>query len=226
MALIIGVTGAIATGKSLVCRTLEELGAIHCNADTLVHQLYAPGTPGFSRVVEAFGPEVVAADGTVDRRVLGGKVFGKPEEMAKLTRAMGDIGATIHAVVDDWRASLPEDASAVLEAVNMIEPGYSAWLDHTWLVVAKPETMLRRLMQRNGLNEIEARQRLSSQRPWIERAPAADFVLHNDGDLASTVGQVKDEFERIRELNQRGDVPVSRYHGWRAAQPARPSRSS
>jgi len=77
--LIIGVTGAIATGKSLVCQTLEELGAVHCNADTLVHQLYAPGTPGFERVVAAFGPDVVAADGAIDRRLLGGKVFGRPE---------------------------------------------------------------------------------------------------------------------------------------------------
>jgi dephospho-CoA kinase len=219
MALILGVTGAIATGKSLVCRTVEELGAVHGNADTLVHQLYAPGTAGFDRVVAAFGPDVVAADGTVDRRVLGSKVFGKPEEMAKLTRAMGDIGGLIHSVVDGWRATLPEDGAAVLEAVNMIEPGYSAWLDQTWLVVAEPETMVRRLMQRNGLGEPEAHQRLASQRPWTEREPAADFVIHNDGEIEETVRRVREEFERVRALKQRGALPASRWHAWHAEHP-------
>lgn len=221
MALILGVTGAIATGKSLVCKTLEELGVVHCNADTLVHQLYAPGTPGFDRVVAAFGMDVLAEDGTVDRRILGSKVFGKPEEMRKLTSAMGDIGGLIHSVVDEWRATLPDDGAAVVEAVNMIEPGYSAWLDQTWLVVAEPQTMVRRLMQRNGLSEPEAAQRLASQRPWSEREPAADFVIHNDGPIGDTVEQVHANFERVRGLKQHGELPPSRWHAWRAEHPPR-----
>ena len=225
MALILGVTGAIATGKSLVCKTLGELGAVHCNADTLVHQLYAPGTPGFDRVVAAFGLDVLAADGTVDRRVLGSKVFGKPEEMRKLTSAMGDIGGMIHGVVGEWRATLPADGAAVLEAVNMIEPGYSAWLDQTWLVVAESETMIRRLMERNGLSEAEAEQRLASQRPWSERAPAADFVIHNDGAIAETAEGVRREFERVRALKQCHELPPSRWHAWRAEHPPRTARA-
>ena len=94
MALILGVTGSIATGKSLVCRTLVELGAVHCDADKLVHRLYDPGTPGFERVVAEFGTEVVGADGYVDRKVLGSKVFGNPEAMRRLTRAMSSSAAT------------------------------------------------------------------------------------------------------------------------------------
>lgn len=218
MPLIIGVTGAIATGKSLVCQTLQELGAVHCNADTLVHQLYAPGTPGFERVVEAFGREVVAPDGTIDRRILGSRVFGKPDEMRKLTRAMGDVSGLIKSVVDNWRATLPADASAVLEAVNMIEPGYSAWLDQTWLIAAPDELMIQRLMQRNGLGLAEARQRLASQRPWSTRAPAADFVLWNDGELSALQQQTRQEFDRIRELKRRGKLPPSRWHAWKAEQ--------
>ena len=223
MPLIIGVTGAIATGKSLVCETLQELGAVHCNADTLVHQLYAPGTPGFERVVAAFGADVVAAGGTIDRRVLGSKVFGRPDEMRKLTRAMGDVSGLIKSVVDGWRATLSEDASAVLEAVNIVEPGYSAWLDQTWLVAAPEELMLQRLMQRNGLSEAEARQRLASQRPWTSRAPAADFVLWNDGEIAALQQQARDEFERIHELQRRGDLPAPRWFAWKAEQPPAPA---
>jgi dephospho-CoA kinase len=165
MPLIIGVTGAIATGKSLVCDQLAELGAVHCNADTLVHQLYAPGTQGFDRVVEEFGREIVGADGSIDRRALGARVFGRPEEMRRLTRAMGDIGALVQSVVDGWRGALPSDGSAVLEAVNIIEPGYSAWLDQTWLVWAPESVMIARLTRRNRLSEEESRQRLASQRP-------------------------------------------------------------
>jgi len=221
MTLILGVTGAIATGKSLVCKTLEELGAVHCNADTLVHQLYAPGSPGFDRVVTAFGTDVVAEDGTIDRRILGGKVFGKPEEMRKLTAAMGDIGGMIHGVVDEWRATLAAGGAAVLEAVNMIEPGYSAWLDQTWLVVAEPETMIGRVLRRDGLSASEAEQRLASQRPWSEREPAADFVIHNDRSIEETVERVRAEFERVRELKHRGALPQSRWHAWRAEHPPR-----
>lgn len=217
MPLLIGVTGAIATGKSLVCQTLAGLGAVHCNADTLVHQLYAPDSPGFDRVVEAFGREVVAPDGTIDRRILGSRVFGKPDEMRKLTRAMGDVSALIKSVVDEWRETLPEDGAAVLEAVNIIEPGYSAWLDQTWLICASDDVMVQRLVQRNQLSPAEALQRLASQRPWKDRAPAADFVLSNDGDIDSLKRRVREEFERIGALSRRGELPQSRWHAWRAA---------
>ncbi|MBE7520079.1 MAG: dephospho-CoA kinase [Thermoflexaceae bacterium] len=83
--LVIGLTGTIAAGKSTVAALLEECGAIHCDADRLVHRLYDPGTPGFDRVVAEFGEDVVGADGYIDRKALGAKVFGKPAEMAKLT---------------------------------------------------------------------------------------------------------------------------------------------
>lgn len=79
--LVIGVTGSIATGKSSVCRILEDWGAVHCNADTLVHSLYAPGTPGFGRVVAEFGADIVAADGAIDRWAPGTKVFGNREAL-------------------------------------------------------------------------------------------------------------------------------------------------
>src|SRR3712207_4016984 len=114
MPLIIGVTGSIATGKSLVCQTLVDLGAVHCDADKLVHRLYDPGTPGFERVVAEFGSDVVGGDGYVDRKALGAKVFGDPEAMRRLTRAMGDISGAIKREIDGWRETLPDDATAVM----------------------------------------------------------------------------------------------------------------
>jgi dephospho-CoA kinase len=214
VALVFGVTGSIATGKSLVCQTLVDLGAVHCNADTLVHRLYDPGTPGFDRVVAEFGAEVVGADGFIDRRVLGGKVFGNPEAMRRLTRAMGDITGAIRAEIETWRQTLPADAAAVMEAVNLIEPGYAAWCDQVWLVAADHDVARARLMARNGFSETEAEQRLTSQRPWQDRAPAADFVIHNNGDRDGVREAVRREFARVRALFVAGRLPPSAYHQW------------
>ena len=116
MPLIIGIAGSIATGKSTACKTMAGLGAVHCDADRLVHRLYDPGKPAFDRVVAVFGAEVVGDDGYIDRRVLGSKVFGKPEEMNKLTSAIGDINVAVKGVIDVWRDTLDHDAPAVMEA--------------------------------------------------------------------------------------------------------------
>src|SRR5574341_460729 len=131
--LVIGVTGSIATGKSLVCQALVDLGAVHCDADKLVHRLYDPGTPGFERVVAAFGQDIIGQDGHVDRTILGSKVFGRPQEMGRLTAAIGNIGAAIKGQIDEWRATLGDEATAVMESVNHTEAGYGAWCDQTWL---------------------------------------------------------------------------------------------
>jgi dephospho-CoA kinase len=218
MPLIIGVTGAIASGKSTVCEILQRLGAIHCDADKLVHRLYEPGTPGFDRVVAAFGPEIIGPDGFIDRRILGEKVFGQPEAMARLTAAIGEITPAIKRVVDDWRETLPGDAVAVLEAVNMIEPGYSAWLDQTWLIACDEERMRRRLARRNRFSPEEIERRLRSQRPWQARAPAADVVIQNNSTLERLTVVVEAEFAALLDRYRRGDRPESRWHAWRRMQ--------
>lgn len=226
MALVIGVAGSIATGKSLVCGTLVELGAVHCDADKLVHRLYDPGTPGFARVVAEFGEDVVGADGYVDRKVLGSKVFGNPEAMRRLTSAMGDISGAIKTEIERWRAELPANASAVMEAVNLIEPGYAAWCDQVWLVAANTDVAQRRLMSRNGLSMEEAMQRLKSQRPWQDRAGAADFILHNNGDLEAVRTAVRQEFTRIARLHASGTLPPPVYHQWRVARDTQASAAA
>ena len=98
MPLIIGITGSIASGKSSACQFLESKGAVHCDADRLVHRMYDPGKPAFDRIVKAFGNMVVNDHGVIDRKILGGKEFGKPKEMAKLTEAIGDIFAEVSGV--------------------------------------------------------------------------------------------------------------------------------
>jgi dephospho-CoA kinase len=156
----------------------------------------------------------VGKDGYIDRQVLGGRVFGKPDEMKRLTAAIGSITPAIKQVVDDWRATLPRGSIAVLEAVNMIEPGYSGWIDQTWLVASTTDEMRRRLTARNQLNAAQVEQRLASQRPWEERAAAADAVFYNDGSLADLAASVRDEFERAVSLYRQGRLPESRWLAW------------
>ncbi len=212
--LVIGLAGTIAAGKSTAGQILVAMGAHHCDADKLVHRLYDPGTPGFDRVVEAFGPEVVGADGYVDRKVLGAKVFGKPEEMNRLTRAMGSITEAIKAEIDRWRAELDHDAICVMEAVNLMEPGYARWCDQTWLIGVDDEVALKRLKETRGMSDEEAHQRLASMRPFEQRAPGADWAYRNNGTIDELEQAVSAELERIVALHDAGSLPPSKFLPW------------
>ena len=217
MALIVGVTGSIAAGKSHLCRHLvERFGAVHINADQVAHSMYAPGTPGFTRVVEEFGPSVVGQDGAIDRAILGGIVFGQPDRMRALATAMGDMRAEMRAIVEGWRATLPPDGLAVLEAIYLIEEGYAAWCDATWLVAADETLALPRLMARNGLTEVEARVRLDAATPWQDRAPACDRLFFNDGPLAGFEAEIDGAAGTLLAEHRAGTLAPSRWHAWRA----------
>lgn len=214
MPLIIGITGSIATGKSSACKVITELGAVHCDADRLVHRMYDPGKPAFYRIVEHFGDDIVGADGFIDRKILGSKVFGKPSEMRKLTTAIGNIAEEVKKVIDEWNESLKQNDVALLEAVNLIEAGYGRWCHQVWLFASNGDTAQQRLMARNQFSLEEAEQRMASQRHWEERAPASDVVFFNDKGLEDFEAEVKEKFARLQGLWSNGQVPPSKYNGW------------
>ena len=219
MPLVIGLTGSIATGKSLLSEHLVKTqNAIHANADTLVHRMYDPGTEGFDRIVLEFGTDVVGSDGYIDRKIIGSKVFGNQERMRALTAAIGDISAMIHDVIIEWRQSLPEDAIAIMEAVNLIEPGYSEWCDVTWLVACEKETALPRLMERNNFSHEEAMQRINGARDWRERAPAADRIFHNDGKLDLFLKESNTAILETKDKYLNGTLEISRWFDWKTEQ--------
>ena len=214
MPLVIGVAGSIAAGKSTACKIMTELGAVHCDADRLVHRLYDPGKPAFDRIVAVFGVDVVGDDGYIDRRVLGSKVFGQPEEMTKLTAAIGDINIAVKGVIDDWRETLDPDTPALMEAVNLIEAGYGRWCDQVWLFACDESIARKRLVERNRYTDDEITQRLGSQRPWEERALAADLVLFNDNSYQEFEAQVTGEFASLRQRRRDEGLPLSVYLDW------------
>ena len=138
MPLVIGVTGSIATGKTGLCEHLvERWGAIHGDADKIVHRLFDPGKTGFDNAVKEFGREIVGDDGYIDRKKVGAIVFGNSEAMGRWTRAIGNIEEAMRTTISGWRETLDDNQIAILEAVNLIEAGYSAWCDVTWLVAAE-----------------------------------------------------------------------------------------
>lgn len=212
--LVIGLAGTIAAGKSTVAALLEERGAVHCDGDKLVHTLYAPGTPGFERVVEAFGQDIVGPDGLVDRKLLGARVFGKPVEMNRLTTAIGSITEAIKRVVDGWRRDLEPGHLAVIEAVNLMEPGFAIWCDQVWLIGASDAVARQRLIETRGMSEAEVNQRLKSMVPLEARAPGCDWVYRNDGTRAELAAAVSAELERVCALHSAGTLGPSKFAEW------------
>ena len=144
---VIGLTGGIASGKSTVTRFFKDRDIPVIDADVLGHRTYDPGTDTFAAVVKAFGDDLVAADGTIDRRVLGGKVFGKPEELKRLTDIVWPgIRKLASEALSEFEAA--GNALVVLEAAVMFEAGWEDLVNEIWVVVVEPGQAVRRAGQR------------------------------------------------------------------------------
>lgn len=175
----IGLTGGIASGKSAVAEHLRSLGAVVIDADRLGHRVYEPGSPGFEKVVNAFGHDVVAPDGTINRRVLGGKVFGDPAQMKRLTDiSWPEIQRLAEEEIAGYRERDP-DMVVVLEAAVLIEAEWTGLVDEVWVVTTTIGRAVERLRKRNGMSEEAARARIDSQISTRERLEHADVRIRN-----------------------------------------------
>jgi dephospho-CoA kinase len=202
---VIGLTGGIASGKSTAAEFLRRLGAVIIDADRTGHRSYEPGTPGFEKVVNAFGHDVVGKDGFIDRRILGGKVFGAPRELERLNAI---VWPEIRRLVKDEIAQLRKsdrDAIIVLEAAVLLEAGWQDLCDEVWVVTTSTQVAVDRLVARNGLSEEAAMARISAQMSPRERAEHADVKIDNSG----TEEQLKTRVERAwKALLERRPKPA------------------
>jgi len=190
---VIGLTGNIATGKSVVARMLERLGAKVIDADRLVHWLLDNDKALQQAVVREFGEDILDKDGRIIRRKLAAKVFGKPEALKKLE-------ALIHPRVIKWVQWLIENAKErviVVEAIKLVEAGMHSRYDALWVVTCPEEEQLRRLVEIRGMTPQEAIARLKSQPPQEAKLALADVIIYNDGPLSRTWEQVKAQWEKI-----------------------------
>jgi phosphopantetheine adenylyltransferase/dephospho-CoA kinase len=196
---VIGLTGGIATGKSTASQHLQSLGAVIIDADKLGHRVYEPGTPGFQKVVNAFGHDIVAPDGQIDRRVLGGKVFGAPGEMERLNAiAWPEIRRMAVADIAEARERDPE-AIIVLEAAVLFEAGWEDLCDEVWAVTTKLKTALDRLQSRNKLTEAQAMARIDSQMSNKELQERADLRIDNSDDIEKFEKRVVRQWKALQK---------------------------
>jgi len=194
MIYLIGLTGNIATGKSLVGRMLGELGAHVIDADGLVRDLQRQGTRVYAAIVAEFGAGILRPDGEIDRARLGEWVFSDPDALRRLESIVHPaVGRAIEEQISriDTRTS-NENAVVVIEAIKLIEAGLSRRCDALWVVTSGQQVHLERLMRSRGLSEADARLRIEAQPPQSEKAALADILIENNG----TLDDLREQIER------------------------------
>ncbi len=187
--LLVGLTGGIGSGKSTVARMLEKDGAVVFDADVLARQAVAPGTPGFEKVVERFGPNVLAPGGGLDREALASIVFSDPA-------ARRDLEGIVHPEVrrmfaegcEEYRDS---DRVVVFSAPLLVETGMHTAFDLLIVVSAPVATQIERLMRDRGMAERDVQARIDAQLPLEAKAEVADVLVDNEGTLEDLEGQVE-----------------------------------
>jgi dephospho-CoA kinase len=198
---VVGLTGGMGARKSVVAAILGEFGAVIIDADRVGHETYLPGTPGWQQVVAEFGRDVVAADGTVDRKRLGALVFADPARLARLNAIVHPlIREAIAARIAAQRAAARTPA-VVVEAALLIEARWDALVDEIWVVCARPEVVERRLVAQRGLDRDAIAARMRAQISDRERTARADVVIDNSGGLDALRTRLE-ELWRARVLTQ------------------------
>jgi dephospho-CoA kinase len=195
--LLVGLTGGIATGKSTVSEMLRRRGCVVIDADVLAREVVAPGEPALAAIADEFGADVIAADGTLDRKKLGAIVFRDAERRKRLE-------AITHPAIRERFARRIADLTGrgfaglvVFDAPVMIESGNYKHMDRLVVVATDPGTQLARLMARDGIARDEAERKIASQMPVAEKAALADHVIDNSGDRATTERQVDRVYEAL-----------------------------
>ena len=192
-AVVIGVTGGIATGKSTVARMFADLGAELISADEIAREVLLPGGPLLARVVERFGEDLALPDGTLDRSRLAEIIFSDPQARDDLNEIMHpEIISIMREGIERFRRS-PDSGRRILiaEIPLLFECSLRSMVDRVVVVAAEQRTQERRLMNRDRLRREQALARISSQMPLREKIALGDWVVWTDGDMPETERQVR-----------------------------------
>jgi dephospho-CoA kinase len=192
--IVIGLTGNIGTGKSTIIAYLAAKGVTTLDADRIAHEVMAPGMTAYTLIVAAFGPEIVGADGAIDRAALGAIVFRDPQ-------ALHTLEAIVHPAVLERTVALLQASDApvaVVEAIKLLEAQNLRLLcSEIWVVTASEATQLRRLMQSRGMRADEARRRLAAQSSQAEKVRQATRVFTNEGTPEQLYAQLDAAWEEL-----------------------------
>jgi dephospho-CoA kinase len=185
----VGLTGGIGSGKSAVAGMLREMGVPVIEADDLVRELSRAGEPVYDEIVQAFGREILAENGEIDRARLAGVVFGSPEKLERLNRI---VHPRVLERTERWIGERRREGAAlvVVEAPLLVEAGFHRRLDRLVVVWCRPEQQIERLSGR-GMSREEAEQRIAAQMPVEEKMRLADYLIDNSGTRDETRQQVE-----------------------------------
>lgn len=192
---VIGLTGNIAVGKSVVRKMLQHLGAYTLDADALVHQAMMPGAPAYKPIVEAFGQFIVGADGRIDRSLLGKIVFSNPQALKRLEQITHPVVRQAIQVL----VNRAQQRVVVIEAIKLLEGELADWVDSVWVVDATPQTQYKRLVQERKMSEADAKQRIQAQNAQADKLKRANVIIKNDGNVDDTWKQVQQHFANVRK---------------------------
>ncbi len=201
---IIGLTGNIATGKSVVRRMLEHLGAYTIDADSLAHRAISKDAPGYKPVIETFGKWILGTDGQINRSRLGGLVFQEPEALSKLE-------GIVHPLVEQAIDILVQRARqrvVVIEAIKLIESPLRNVCDTIWVTYAPEEIQIERLMRKRNFSHDKAIQRIHSQGAQSEKIERAHVVMRNTGSYDELWKQVTSAWKQVSPTSEA--MPVSK----------------
>ncbi|MBI2245552.1 MAG: dephospho-CoA kinase [Nocardioides sp.] len=191
----VGLTGGIASGKSTVSAILAELGAVVIDADRLAREVVAKGTPGLEQVVAAFGPEILAADGEMDRAAVGRIVFAD-ERKRKVLEAI--VHPLVFERYAEFEAAAPVDGIVVHDIPLLAESGRVADFDAVIVVDAPHETQVDRLLRDRAMSRDDAESRIAAQATREQRRAIATYVIENTGTLEDLRRRVTEVFEQLR----------------------------
>lgn len=198
---VIGLTGNIATGKSVVRRMLEHLGAYTIDADALSHRAIARGAPGYQPLLDIFGKWLVGKDGEIDRSKLGNLVFSDRDALKQLENI-------IHPLVKQAASMLIQRAIqpiVVLEAIKLLESDTGKACDTIWVTTAPEEIQVERLVRKRGFTKEQALERIHIQSAQSDKVAAANLVIHNTGSYDDLWEQISNEWKKISP-NGTGDT--------------------
>jgi dephospho-CoA kinase len=196
----VGLTGGLASGKSLVGHSLVDLGCHLIEADAIGHEVLLPGGEAYDPVVREFGTEILDADGAIDRRRLGALVFGHPEKLAKLSSYVHPaVVRREEQILAGIQASDPQGI-VVVEAAILVETGSYKRFDRVIVAVCSREMQIARAIKRDGLTREEVLDRLERQLPLEEKVKVADYVIDTSGTKEHALEQTREVYRSLRSL--------------------------
>ena len=196
----VGLTGGLASGKSLVGRALADLGCLLIQADELGRQVEEPGGEAYEGIVKEFGKEILTPQGAIDRRRLAALVFHDPERLKRLNALVHPpVKARERQLQEDFARRHP-DGIAVTEAAILVETGTYREYDKLIVAVCRPEQQIERAMSRDGLTRKEVMDRVRRQMPLEEKRKHADYVIDTSGSKEDTLAQTRAVYNSLRSI--------------------------